>query len=210
MDENKVERVEDLKEEITSNSSDSNNSDLNAQVYEDVKPTNKIIKIIKWIFSGIGLAILSFLIVVVGWLTIDKYIVKSPVPSFAGYSHLIVTTGSMSGTIEEGDLIIIKETNDYKGTDIVTYIREGEKIPTTHRILFVYETEDGIYYETKGDANPSSDIELVHESDVCGEVVLVIENFGIFLSWIKDGGGLIYLLAIIVIIAAGVYVIKRS
>ena len=210
MDENKVERVEDLKEEITSNSSDSNNSDLNAQVYEDVKPTNKIIKIIKWIFSGIGLAFLSFLIVVVGWLTIDKYIVKSPVPSFAGYSHLIVTTGSMSGTIEEGDLIIIKETNDYKGTDIVTYIREGEKIPTTHRILFVYETEDGIYYETKGDANPSSDIELVHESDICGEVVLVIENFGIFLSWIKDGGGLIYLLAIIAIIAAGVYVIKRS
>ena len=210
MDENKVEKVEDLKEEITSNSSDSNNSDLNAQVYEDVKPTNKIIKIIKWIFSGIGLAILSFLIVVVGWLTIDKYIVKSPVPSFAGYSHLIVTTGSMSGTIEEGDLIIIKETNDYKGTDIVTYIREGEKIPTTHRILFVYETEDGIYYETKGDANPSSDIELIHESDVCGEVVLVIENFGIFLSWIKDGGGLIYLLAIIAIIAAGVYVIKRT
>lgn len=210
MEENKVEKVEDLKEEITSNSSDSNNSDLNAQVYEDVKPTNKIIKIIKWIFSGIGLAILSFLIVVVGWLTIDKYIVKSPVPSFAGYSHLIVTTGSMSGTIEEGDLIIIKETNDYKGTDIVTYIREGEKIPTTHRILFVYETEDGIYYETKGDANPSSDIELIHESDVCGEVVLVIENFGIFLSWIKDGGGLIYLLAIIAIIAAGVYVIKRS
>lgn len=210
MEENKVEKVEDLKEEITSNSSDSNNSDLNAQVYEDVKPMNKIIKIIKWIFSGIGLAILSFLIVVVGWLTIDKYIVKSPVPSFAGYSHLIVTTGSMSGTIEEGDLIIIKETNDYKGTDIVTYIREGEKIPTTHRILFVYETEDGIYYETKGDANPSSDIELIHESDVCGEVVLVIENFGIFLSWIKDGGGLIYLLAIIAIIAAGVYVIKRS
>ena len=210
MEENKVEKVEDLKEEITSNSSDSNNSDLNTQVYEDVKPTNKIIKIIKWIFSGIGLAILSFLIVLVGWLTIDKYIVKSPVPSFAGYSHLIVTTGSMSGTIEEGDLIIIKETNDYKGTDIVTYIREGEKIPTTHRILFVYETEDGIYYETKGDANPSSDIELIHESDVCGEVVLVIENFGIFLSWIKDGGGLIYLLAIIAIIAAGVYVIKRS
>lgn len=210
MEENKVEQVEDLKEEITSNSSDSNNSDLNTQVYEDVKPTNKIIKIIKLIFSGIGLAILSFLIVLVGWLTIDKYIVKSPVPSFAGYSHLIVTTGSMSGTIEEGDLIIIKKTNDYKGTEIVTYIREGEKIPTTHRILFVYETEDGIYYETKGDANPSSDIELVHESDICGEVVLVIENFGIFLSWIKDGGGLIYLLAIIAIIAAGVYVIKRT
>ena len=210
MEENKVEKVEDLKEEITSNSSDSNNSDLNTQVYEEVKPTDKIIKIIKLIFSGIGLAILSFLIVLVGWLTIDKYIVKSPVPSFAGYSHLIVTTGSMSGTIEEGDLIIIKKTNDYKGTEIVTYIREGEKIPTTHRILFVYETEDGIYYETKGDANPSSDIELVHESDVCGEVVLVIEDFGIFLSWIKDGGGLIYLLAIIAIIATGVYVIKRS
>ena len=224
MEENKVEKVEEekvetkeeVKEEIPSDTSKDSTSETssenteNTQLIENVKPKSKAVKIIKWVFSGIGLAILSFLIVVVGWLTIDKYIVKSPVPSFAGYSHLIVTTGSMSGTIEEGDLIIIKETNDYKGTDIVTYIREGEKVPTTHRILFVYETEDGTYYETKGDANPSSDIELVHESDVCGEVVLVIENFGIFLSWIKDGGGLIYLIAIIAIVAAGVYVIKRT
>ena len=174
------------------------------------KPTNKALKIVKWVFSGIGIAILSFLVVVVGWLTIDKYILKNPVPSFAGYSHLVVTTGSMSGTIEEGDLVIIKDTGDYKGTDIVTYLRDGETVPTTHRIIFKYELEDGTYYELKGDANPSSDTDYVAEEDICGEVVMVIEDFGIFLSWIKNGGGLIYLVAFIVIIGAAIYVIQKK
>ena len=152
---NSEEKVETKQEEVKEETSNTENTseNINEEVKEnqtdeskkEVKPQSKALKIIKWVFSGIGLAILSFLIIVVGWLSIDKYIIKNPVPSFAGYSHLIVTTGSMSGTIEEGDLIIIKETNDYKGTDIVTYIREGEKVPTTHRILFVYETEDGKY-----------------------------------------------------------------
>ena len=168
--------------------------------------SSKTKSIVGKVFAGIGAAILTFLVVVVGWLAIQKFILHEPVPSFAGYSHLIVTTGSMESEISAGDLIIIKDTGDYKNGDIITFLHEGETTPTTHRIIYTY----GDVYVTKGDANNTTDIRSVHISEVKGEVVSIIPNLGLFLEWIKSGGGLIYLVGVILIIAAGVYVIKKE
>lgn len=168
--------------------------------------SSKTKSIIGKVFAGIGAAILTFLVVVVGWLGIQKFILHEPVPSFAGYSHLIVTTGSMESEISAGDLIIIKDTGDYKNGDIITFLHEGETTPTTHRIIYTY----GDVYVTKGDANNTTDIRSVHISEVKGEVVSIIPNLGLFLEWIKSGGGLIYVVGVILIIAAGVYVIKKE
>lgn len=168
--------------------------------------SSKTKSIVGKVFAGIGAAILTFLVVVVGWLGIQKFILHEPVPSFAGYSHLIVTTGSMESEISAGDLIIIKDTGDYKNGDIITFLHEGETTPTTHRIIYTY----GDVYVTKGDANNTTDIRSVHISEVKGEVVSIIPNLGLFLEWIKSGGGLIYVVGVILIIAAGVYVIKKE
>ena len=168
--------------------------------------SSKTKSIVGKVFAGIGAAILTFLVVVVGWLAIQKFVLHEPVPSFAGYSHLIVTTGSMESEISAGDLIIIKDTGDYKNGDIITFLHEGETTPTTHRIIYTY----GDVYVTKGDANNTTDIRSVHISEVKGEVVSIIPNLGLFLEWIKSGGGLIYLVGVILIIAAGVYVIKKE
>ena len=201
MEENKVKNEEvELVEE--------NNEVKQEEVKEEPKKQSKVVKIVKWVFGAIGTVIVAFLVVVVGWLTIDKYILKSPVPSFAGYSHLIVVTESMSGDggIEAGDLIIIKDTKDYKIGDIITFMHEEDTIPTTHRIVGI--DEDGNFV-TKGDNNNTDDTLPVTMDEIYGEKVLVIENFGLFLDWIKNGGGLIYVIAFIVIIGAGIYVIKK-
>lgn len=173
---------------------------------EEAKKESKLKTIFGKVFSGIGLAVLAFLIVVVGWLSIQKFVMKEPVPSFAGYSHLLVTTGSMESEISAGDLIIIKDTGDYKNGDIITFMHEGETTPTTHRIIYTY----GDVYVTKGDANNTADINSVHISEVYGEVVMIIPHLGLFIQWVKDGGGLIYLVGIILIIAAGIYIIKKE
>lgn len=173
---------------------------------EEAKKESKLKTILGKVFSGIGLAVLAFLIVVVGWLSIQKFVMKEPVPSFAGYSHLLVTTGSMESEISAGDLIIIKDTGDYKNGDIITFMHEGETTPTTHRIIYTY----GDVYTTKGDANNTSDIMSVHISEVYGEVVMIIPHLGLFIQWVKDGGGLIYIVGIILIIAAGIYIIKKE
>ena len=159
-------------------------------------------KIITWFLIGIT----SILVIIAGWLCIDKFIRKSTVPTFLGYASLTVATGSMSGTIEKGDFIIVKKTNDYKIGDIITYAHPGEKIPTTHRIIQITPEGD---YVTKGDANNAQDVRTVTKKEIVGEVVAVWHYFGIFVGWLLNGGGFIYILAVLIIIALAVYLLKK-
>ena len=46
----------------------------------------KMLSVLKDVLSVLLLLLCVFLIVVVVWLSVDKFIVKSPIPSFAGYS----------------------------------------------------------------------------------------------------------------------------
>ena len=162
--------------------------------------------ITKKVLGIIGYSILALIITVFVWLGIDKFILKSPVPSIFGYATLTVETGSMESTLNIGDLIVIKETDDYKIGDIVTYIREGDKIPTTHRIIY-YVGEDA--YTTKGDANNSNDIDDVKKDMIIGEVVKVFPKAGLFSKWIKAEGW-IYIVAILVLVVIGLLVLNAE
>ena len=74
------------------------------------------------------------------------------VPNLFGYAPLTVESDSMSGTFEEGDLIISKVTNDpgyeYKKGDIVTFPIEIDGIATynTHKIIKVIPDETITYW----------------------------------------------------------------
>ena len=139
----------------------------------------KTIRIIKKVLSIIGYSLLALLVVMTIWLVIDKFIIKSPVPSFLGFSTLRVETGSMTGTINEGDVIVIFKTNNYKIGDIVTYIQEGDLLPTTHRIV-LYEGSDG--YITKGDFNNTTDLpeSLGTTEGIIYTIVFILILYAIF------------------------------
>lgn len=167
---------------------------------EVVKDPKKIVKIVLWSILGV---ILLFALIVVVTLLVQKYIKKSSVPMFAGYGSMIVITGSMSGTIEKGDLIIVKKTKEYKLGDIVTYVETEGATPITHRLVN-YGEEEGTFI-AKGDANDSTDIFPITTGMIAGKVVGVIPKLGIVFDWFLYEGGAIYLGAIIVIIVAAVY-----
>ena len=160
---------------------------------------------VKKVFGWIGTGFLTLLVVMASWLCFDKFVLKHRVPSIFGYSSLMVATGSMSGTIEEGDLIIIRDTDDYKIGDIVTFFQDGDDIPTTHRIYNI--DEDGKWV-TRGDANNSYDKRSITNDEIIGEVVLVIPYVGTFIDWAVEGGGLIYIIGIFLILGLGIYIIK--
>lgn len=136
-------------------------------------------------------------------LLIQKYIKKASVPMFMGYAFLIVATGSMNGTINQGDMVIVKKTDDYSLGDIVTYVETDGNLPVTHRIIN-YGPEEGMFI-TKGDANPTADVNPVSVEQVAGEVVVVIPKVGIFFDWFIHGGGIVYIIAMVAIAIAGVY-----
>lgn len=160
---------------------------------------------VKKVFGWIGTGLLTLLVVMASWLCFDKFVLKHRVPSIFGYSSLMVATGSMSGTIEEGDLIIIKDTDDYKIGDIVTFFQDGDDIPTTHRI---YNIDENGNWKTRGDANNSYDKRSITSDEIIGEVVLVIPYVGTFIDWAVEGGGLIYIVGIFLILGLGIYIIK--
>ena len=164
---------------------------------------------VKKVFGWIGTGFLTLLVVMASWLCFDKFVLKHRVPSIFGYSSLIVSTGSMNGLdMNEGDLIIIKDTGDYEVGEIVTFFQDGDDIPTTHRIIY-YQDIDGVrYWKTRGDANNSPDERLITSDEIIGEVVLVIPYVGTFIDWAVEGGGLIYIVGIFLILGLGIYIIK--
>ena len=175
------------------------------KVEEEKQEVVKEKSMVKKVFGWIGTGLLTLLVVMASWLCFDKFVLKHRVPSIFGYSSLMVATGSMSGTIEEGDLIIIKDTDDYKIGDIVTFFQDGDDIPTTHRI---YNIDEEGKWVTRGDANNSYDKRSITSDEIIGEVVLVIPYVGTFIDWAVEGGGLIYIIGIFLILGLGIYIIK--
>lgn len=169
--------------------------------------TNKIkpIKIVMWCVLGV---ILLSALVPLGSLLIQKYIKKSPVPMFMGLAYLTVTSGSMNGTIEQGDVIVVKKTDDYSIGDVVTYVEREGNAPVTHRIVN-YGAADGMFI-TKGDANLSQDLSEISVEQIAGEVVFVIPKMGLVFDWFIKGGGVFYVVTMIAIVIAGVYFWKLT
>lgn len=159
----------------------------------------KILKIVLYSILGV---ILAFVLVVVGTLLVKKYIVKEPVPTFAGYGYCVVVTSSMSGTIEKNDMVVIKKTGDYRLGDIVTFVESNGEV-VTHRIVRE-GPEEGTFY-TKGDHNKDSDPYPISVNQIIGEVVLTIPKVGIVFNWFLHGGGIIYILALVVVVIAGIF-----
>ena len=170
----------------------------------EIMPKKKAFIVIKRVIWGIVVTVFCLLCALTTWLAVDTLVLKSPVPSVFGYSALTVKTGSMSGTIEIGDLIIIKDTGDYEIGDIVTFLQKGDSIPTTHRIID--SREDGSFI-TKGDANNVQDALPVSKDIILGEVVKVLPEVGLFAERVQSEGW-IYIVALLLILGGGTVLVQ--
>ena len=85
-----------------------------------------------------------------------------------GYSIFQVKTGSMSGTLEVNDIIIVKIDDNPKKHDIITYINDDGDI-ITHRLVRIA----GDKLIAQGDVNNAEDDPITKES-LIGIVKLAI------------------------------------
>lgn len=170
---------------------------------ENVK---KVFKLVRNVSSGIGLCLFAFLLVITVWIAIDKFVLKSSVPSFAGYSLLKIGSGSMENTIMEGDLILIKRTDEFITGDIITFIHEGEEIPTTHRIINFSSTRDE--FQTRGDANNTPDTVFVTKDEVIGKMIYHFKGSALVMGWLTKGGGFIFVISIAFTLLVGIYILR--
>ena len=123
---------------------------------------------------------LNVLVVLVLAAVVVPFVVYA-VPGVVGADHgLVVLSGSMEPKMSPGDAVIVREVpaSEIEEQDVITFQRAGSDTPTTHRVLEKQQTENGVAYVTKGDANEERDRGTVPHSRVVGEVIFVIPFIG--------------------------------
>ena len=155
---------------------------------------NIINKIIKTALNLIYV-LLGTIVIILIYNIIQVSVLNKPYMNIFGYSFFEVRTGSMSGTMEIGDIIIVKLTNDVKENDIVTY--EKEQTLITHRIV---EMQEGSII-TKGDANNAEDDPII-KSEIIGKVVHTFKNIEIWKNVFKTPE--VYILIITTLVLFGI------
>ena len=128
-------------------------------------------KICRWIFDIILFIILAIALIM-AYNHIQINIKGNTYTTMLGYSAFEVATGSMSNTIEIGDVILVKliEPNEtLRENEIVVFTQDTTLV--THRIIKI----NGDQIITKGDANNTQD-DPISRGQIIGKVVKIIPD----------------------------------
>lgn len=133
------------------------------------------------------------LILILLKVSYSKFIEKEYPVKLFGLAFLIVTTGSMEPEIKAGELIVIKESNEYKENEIVTFTDQDDFL-VTHRIV---ELKDNSMI-TKGDNNNLLDGETLLKN-IKGKVIFHSKILGFFVLYLLKPLLFIYIIFIFIL-----------
>ncbi len=144
------------------------------------------------LFTTVFYLIISFVVVllILGWILSNK----SPVP----YQTFVIQSGSMEPSIMTGDIIAVKQENEYKQNDVVTFSDNSQRV-ITHRIIEIQQNDD-LQYITQGDANQSPDPHPIKSDQIIGKVNLVIPKLGFAVAFAQSKTGIALLVGVPVIL----------
>ena len=140
---------------------------------------NKIFEKIKKIIINLIIFILVVIAIISIYAFIQLNVQNKEYINIFGYSVFSAETGSMSPTIEKGDIVIIKIGDEIRENDIITYQKENVLI--THRIAKI----DGDTIIARGDYNNTDD-EPIKKENVIGRTVFIINNVEIWKKVFTD------------------------
>lgn len=132
----------------------------------------KLSKILGY-FLNVLIILVTIIIILAIYYFIQIKVFNKPYANIFGYTFFEVATGSMEPTIDVGDVIIVKVTNEVNENDIIVCNKDNAFI--THRLIRIEEEN----FITKGDANNTED-EPMNKSDLVGKVVNIIPNFSLW------------------------------
>ena len=139
--------------------------------------------------------ILMIIVIIIGaYYMYQIKIQKKEYANIFGYSFFEVATGSMSPTIEVGDVVITKITKDVNKNDVIVY-KDGESI-ITRRLIEKNEEE----IITRGDANNSED-KPIKENMIIGQVIKIIPQLGTWQKILSSPEILVLIIMLIIILS---------
>jgi signal peptidase len=120
-------------------------------------------------------------------------------PAIAGHQMFIVLSGSMNPSFDTGSMVFVKPTkpSEINQGEIITFrgLGDGRQL-VSHRVVSVNNTEDGITFTTKGDANKVPDPNPVPARNLVGKVIFAVPYLGYFMNFAQTRQGIIFLVFI--------------
>ncbi len=124
----------------------------------------------------ISTILLTFLIIYIGLIS-----------CLFTYGALVIGSGSMTGTIDKGDVIIFSkkiDISDVDKKDIIVFSRD--KIKVVHRVIDIKNQGGEVRLYTKGDSNQKEDEGYVTKDELYGRVLFKIKYIGLPTIWLHD------------------------
>lgn len=178
----------------------SRNNEKTKNVNIDLERNNKKNVILK-ILNIILKVTLTFIIIFLLFFIVRATVFKKY--DIFGYRFYIIMSGSMEPDIKTGDMIITKESDNYKIGDVIAF--KDANFVTAHRIVEI-STEDGEkIFKTKGDNNNTADRNLVKSQQIKGKIVNKIPKVGKAVLYLKTHWIILVLLIGVIII---VYLVR--
>jgi signal peptidase len=133
------------------------------------------------------------------------------VPFFLGMKSLTVLSGSMEPTIHVGDVVVVRQIppTDARVGDVVTFRDPSDpgKL-VTHRVRKISVSDDGVAFETKGDANTGTERWRVATYGTIGLVMYRVPRLGYVLFYVHGTLGRLLLVVVPALLLGG-YEIRR-
>lgn len=161
-------------------------------------------KVFKTAARIFGFLIISIFIGYGIFLMNAKFVLHEHLPMIGGYGNAVVLSGSMEPEISVNDMIIIKQENEYKVNDIITFI-DADNSLVTHRIIKISGTE----ITTQGDANNIRDSSIQIEQ-VKGKVIAIWPRFGYIITFIQNPFFIITIIVLTLILMERSYTMEKK
>lgn len=102
------------------------------------------------------------------------------------YGLLVVSTESMTGTLNKGDAITYEQYEDQPIKEGQILVFTSNKVKTVHRVVDVEKINGELRIFTKGDANDSVDSDYITTEDIIGIQKLKIKYLGYPTVWMRE------------------------
>jgi signal peptidase I len=137
-------------------------------------------------------------------------VILAKVVPLTGRQTIIVGGGSMAPAIALGSAIIVEPVDaaELEVGDVVSLRAGDDRTLFTHRITEVQQRADGVWLQTKGDANERPDPTPVPAKDVEGRVQLAIPLAGFLIALLSIPTGVLFLIGIAATLLAAVWLLE--
>lgn len=124
----------------------------------------------------------------------------------AGVEPLTVLSGSMSPSIDRGDLVLVGRAQAHQARvgQVITFRSpDGRDRTVTHRVLAVRAQPGALAFTTKGDANPAAERWSIPHTGRIGVVRATMPYAGYLVHPFSAGWGRAVMLLVLTLAAAG-------